>query len=168
MNDGDMANPRPLYGACVRTAEVICTTRTSFGQKRYHVRRPTYTSHSVLVRSQLRQAEYLNAFRAVRSDADGLGQVAPRVYCLLSAAPLFDALFATLHAVLRLERREHTKMIEVRSHGLLLLLSNRLRCIVDWWIDWLDPGCSATTARQEFDVSNWHRGVNSDSMACRN
>ena len=75
MNDGNMSNPRALYGACLRTSEVVCTTRTSYGQKRYHV--------------------------------------APRVYCLLSAAPLFDALFATLHAVLRLERRERTYMIEV-------------------------------------------------------
>ena len=79
MNDGNMTNPRPLYGACVRTAEVICTTRTSYGQKRYHV--------------------------------------APRVYCLLSAAPLFDALFATLHAVLRLERRERAHMVEVPVPG---------------------------------------------------
>jgi hypothetical protein len=38
MIDGNMANPQPLYGACVRTAEVVCTTRTSFGHKRYHVR----------------------------------------------------------------------------------------------------------------------------------
>jgi hypothetical protein len=42
MIDGNMANPQPLYGACVRTAEVVCTTRTSFGHKRYHVRTSTY------------------------------------------------------------------------------------------------------------------------------
>ena len=130
MNDGDMANPRPLYGACVRTAEVICTTRTSFGQKRYHVCRATYVFHSVLGHNQLRQARKLTAFLALHCNAGGLGQVAPRVYCLLSAAPLFDALFATLHAVLRLERREHTKTIEVRSRALLLLLSDqvKIRC----------------------------------------
>ena len=49
MNDGDMANPRPLYGACVRTAEVVCTTRTSFGQKRYHVSKAAYTPYPVLI-----------------------------------------------------------------------------------------------------------------------
>jgi hypothetical protein len=48
------------------------------------------------------------------------------VYCLLSAAPVFDALFATLHAVLRSERREHTKSIRVWPDPLLMLPADPL------------------------------------------
>ena len=73
MTEG-VEDPQPLYGACLRTAEVVTSTRNSYGKKIHHV--------------------------------------APRVYCLLSRAPVFDALFATLHAVLRLEVRLLTEVLD--------------------------------------------------------
>ena len=91
------------------------------------------------------------------------------MYCLLSAAPLFDALFATLHAVLRLERREHTKMIEVRLNALLLFQSRQFNItfILTGGSDRLGPGYSATAARHGCVVSRWERGLNAHPMACR-